>query len=257
MMYQNLLDRLVEESRRIFGAALTGVYLHGSMAMGCFQPDQSDIDFIVVVNRDITEEQKLDFMNMVVTLDRQAPEKGLECSIVHKACCKEFVYPTPFMLHFSKAHLQWFTDNPMDYIRKMNGTDKDLAAHFQIIKKYGIALCGAEIEEVFADVPRTAYIDSICSDIADAKEEILENPVYIILNLCRVTAFLENDKITSKKQGGEWALENLSKEYRPLISSALQSYASGEKMRMDEAEGQKFAEEMLQKINNKLSAVNG
>ena len=91
-------------------------------------------------------------------------------------------------------------DNPLDYILKMKGTDKDLAAHFTIIKACGIVLYGAGINEVFADVPRDKYIDSIWADIEGARAEILENPVYIILNLCRVAAFLKDNLILSKKQ---------------------------------------------------------
>lgn len=52
--------------------------------------------------------------------------------------CNPFVYPTPFGLHFSAAHLKWFQENPDDYVKKMNGTDKDLAAHFTIINHCGV-----------------------------------------------------------------------------------------------------------------------
>ena len=118
--------------------------------------------------------------------------------------CRNFLYPTPFELHFSNAHLQWFIDDPTAYIHKMNGTDKDLAAHFTIIKKYGVVLYGEEINDVFADVPEKDYVDSIWHDVEGAGEDILEEPVYVILNLCRVAAFLKNGLILSKKQGGEW-----------------------------------------------------
>lgn len=134
MYYQNMLDKIVDESKQIFGAELTGIYLHGSLAMGCFNPEKSDIDLIIVIKNSITGEQKLKFMNEVVELNKVAPSKGIELSIVKEAYCKEFHYPTPFELHFSKMHIQWFMDDPADYIRKMNGTDKDLAAHFKIIK---------------------------------------------------------------------------------------------------------------------------
>lgn len=245
MLYQNILDKIVDKSKQIFGADLTGVYLHGSMAMGCFQPDKSDIDFIIVIKDNITDKQKLMFMNEVVELNKAAPSKGIELSIVKEAYCKEFLYPTPFELHFSNMHLQWFRDNPTDYIQKMNGTDKDLAAHFKIIKKYGIALYGSPIDDVFADVPRNNYIDSILCDIEEAKEEILENPVYIILNLCRVAAFLKHDLVISKKQGGEWALQNLSDKYHTLVLNALQSYELGTEMNIDKEEAQGFADYML------------
>lgn len=82
----------------------------------------------------------------------------------------------------------------------MKGTDKDLAAHFKVIKSYGVVLYGANINDIFADVPGNDYIDSIWNDIREAGEDILENPVYIILNLCRVAAFLKDDLVLSKSR---------------------------------------------------------
>ena len=155
-------------------------------------------------------------------------------------------------MHFSNAHLQWFIGDPIDYIHKMNGTDKDLAAHFKIIKKYGIVLQGEAINNVFADVPGKDYIDSIWLDVKGAKEDISNAPVYVILNLCRVAAFLKNDLILSKKQGGEWALQNLSAQYHTLISNAVQSYTLVNEMDLDNTESQKFADYMLQMIKGLL-----
>ena len=250
MLYQNILDEIVNKSKIIFQKNLTGIYLHGSLAMGCFNPNKSDIDLIIVIRNNITDIQKLQFMNHVVELNKLAPSKGLELSIVKQEYCRKFLYPTPFELHFSNTHLQWFIDNPTDYVHKMNGTDKDLAAHFKVIMKYGIVLYGEEINNVFADVPRKDYIDSIWSDIAGAKEEILEEPIYIILNLCRVAAFLKNDLIISKKQGGEWALQNLPAQYHTLISNAVQHYMLGNEMDVDYMEAQNFADYMLQMIKD-------
>lgn len=143
-------------------------------------------------------------------------------------------------------------EKPDDYISKMNGVDKDLAAHFKIIKNYGIVLYGTDINEIFADVPRADYIDSIWSDIREAREDILEDPVYTILNLCRVAAFLKDDLVLSKKQGGEWAIDNLPSEYNILISEAGQSYTGGKDMNIDHREEQKFADYMVPLIKNMI-----
>lgn len=253
MLYQGILDEIVEQSRQIFGKELIGIYLHGSMAMGCFHPDKSDIDLIVVIRDHITDIQKSQFMNRIVDVNKIAPSKGIELSIVKQKYCKHFVYPTPFELHFSNAHLQWFKENPEDYIQKMKGEDKDLAAHFKVIKSYGIVLYGAEINDIFADVPRADYIDSIWNDIGEAKEDILKDPVYIILNLCRVAAFLKNDLVLSKKQGGEWAIDNIPSKYHTLISNAVQGYTCGENIDIDHREGQEFADCMIRLIKTMLS----
>lgn len=252
MMHQNILDQIVAKSEKIFEEELVGVYLHGSLAMGCFNPDRSDIDVLIVIKKNITDKQKMKFMEDIVELNKLAPSKGIELSIVKKEYCQVFLYPTPFELHFSNMHFQWFMDNPIDYINKMQGTDKDLAAHFTIIKRYGIVLSGEAIEDVFAEVPRENYIDSIWNDIEGAKEEILENPVYIILNLCRVVAFLKDNLITSKKSGGEWALHNLESEYQNIISNALQSYEYGKDVHINEEDALRFSEYMLMIIKSIL-----
>ena len=244
MPYQNILDEMVDFTRQIFGDKLTGVYLHGSMAMGCFNPKKSDIDLIVIVENSISDTQKMQFMERIVSLNKQAPSKGLEVSIVKKEYCNPFTYPTPFELHFSPAHLQWFHDDPQGYIENMKGVDIDLAAHFTMINHYGIVLCGEAVEKVFADVPRKDYVDSICADVENAKEDIIENPVYIILNLCRVIAFLEDGLYLSKEEGGKWAMEHLQLSDSVLIADALACYASDKDMNVDRNAATIFVQKM-------------
>jgi len=248
MEYQDLLNDFVALCKAVIQNQLTGVYLHGSLAMGCFHPDKSDIDIIVVIEEDLTEEQKLNLIEQIVKLNMYAPAKGLEISFVKKEYCNPFVYPTPFELHFSPAHLQWFQNNPHDYVNKMKGTDKDLAAHFTIINEYGVKLYGEEIADVFGAVPKKDYIDSIWYDIENATEDILENPVYIILNLCRVLAYLTDGFIFSKEQGGEWGLLHLDKKYHVLILSALNCYKSSDEMMVKEDIAISFADTLLKKI---------
>ncbi|HKM34551.1 MAG TPA: aminoglycoside adenylyltransferase domain-containing protein [Lachnospiraceae bacterium] len=243
--YQGVLQKLVESAIQIFSSNLTGVYLHGSLAMGCFNPVKSDLDLIYVVEQDIIDEQKKTFMNHVIMLNQQAPQKGIELSIVKREYCEKFVYPTPFTLHFSNMHLQWYLDNPTDYVSKMKGVDKDLAAHFTIINHYGVVLYGADIKDTFSNIPKEDYLNSIWEDIRDAKEDIQGNPVYIILNLCRVAAFVQENKVVSKKQGGEWGLKELPVKYHDIISSALKAYVSEREMQSDEVLASQFCEEML------------
>ena len=100
---------------------------------------------------------------------------------------------------FPRDHLQRYLNNPADYIEKMHGVDKDLAAHFTVINHYGIVLWGEKIEDVFSEVPKQDYADSIYCDIENAQKDILNDPVYIVLNLCRVLAFLTDSSCLSKK----------------------------------------------------------
>lgn len=250
---KELLHRFTDMCRQILGEKLTGVYLHGSAAMGCFNQKKSDLDLIIVMEGTPEDCVKREFMDHVIALNDEAPEKGLELSIVRKEFCKPFAYPTPFELHFSIAHLEWYRRDPEGYVAGMRGTDRDLAAHFTILREYGVVLWGAAVEEVFGEVPQEDYIDSIWRDVEQAEKDILVDPVYVALNLCRVLAYLRDGLILSKQAGGEWGLGMLPNKYREYLSAALQSYKTGEEMCGDEETAAEFARDALGMIRSFLS----
>ena len=104
MTAEELLVRIQTEMAAILRQNLAGVYLHGSLAFGCFHPAVSDIDFIVVVREPLVHEVKKELLQAVLKLDAFAPAKGLEMSVVLSDHCRHFVYPTPYEFHYSR----WF-----------------------------------------------------------------------------------------------------------------------------------------------------
>ena len=245
---QSILDAFVAAARSVLADNLVGVYLHGSAAMGCYHPAVSDLDFIVVVRGPLSDEARRALMDAIVDLDSRTPGKGIEMSVVTAGACKPFHYPTPFELHYSRMHTAWYRRDPADYIEKMRGTDADLAAHFTVLRSRGACLCGAPIDGVFGAVPGRDYVDSILGDVRGAEEEIAENPMYLILNLARVLAFLEAGTTLSKREGGEWALAH-APEYRPLVQAALGEYAGGARPDYDADLARRYARDMLRRIN--------
>ncbi len=244
-----LLTQFVTQTRAILGENLTGVYLHGSAVMGCYQPGWSDIDLLVVVEQAPGDEEKRRLMDMTVAIHRQHPPKGVEMSVMRRAVCKPFVYPTPYELHFSGAHLQAYRDDPEAYIARMKGTDKDLAAHCTVLQHRGRALTGLPIHEVFGEVPPEAYWDSLQYDVENAAEDIRENPVYVTLNLCRVLAYRREGAVLSKSEGGQWGLAHLPEGCHDLIRAALSAYGQGIPMHPEPARASAFAAYMLHQIN--------
>lgn len=255
-MYQELLLRFTNMCRDILQDNLVGVYLHGSAAMGCFNPEKSDLDLIIVVEHSLSGAVKSSFMKEVVLLNEAAPQKGLELSIVKKEFCRPFIYPTPFELHFSQAHLNWYNAAPQDYIEKMHGVDPDLAAHFTVLNHCGIVLFGAEIKAVFGPVPKADYIHSIWLDIENAREDILNDSVYVTLNLCRVLSYLQENLILSKAKGGQWAIKTLPEKYHGFLQSALERYGSSNDWPIDLALAQDFADDMLVQIQTNIQNYN-
>lgn len=247
-----LLEKIKNGCCDIFGDLLTGIYLHGSIVMGCFNYEKSDVDIIIVVKDAITDAHKRLFMEMIVSMNKKAPPKGIEISIIREDVCRPFVYPTPYELHFSSSHLSEYISDPETYIQRMTGTDKDLAAHLKILYNRGKTIYGRKIADVFEDIPDKYYRDSIIYDIADAKDDILKDTMYITLNLCRVLAYVTEGLILSKQEGGMWALGHIGEEsYALLIRQALGEYASCERITADDSVKDRFAEYMLGKISNK------
>lgn len=247
MNEQELLETISAAYQSILGTKLSGIYVHGSLAFGCFRWDISDIDFLAVVKEPLTLSEKESLIAMLLELDAYAPPKGLEMSVVLEQVCSPFLYPTPFELHFSNAHKSRCREDLTKYCRTMNGADPDLAAHITVTRRVGYKLCGKPIPEVFGPVPREAYLDSILRDIQDAQSDIREQPIYCILNLCRVMAFLEEDLVLSKEQGGQWGITHLP-EHAALICSALDTYTQSTDFPAEPPKLEAFAVSTLQKI---------
>lgn len=248
MYYKQILNQISCAYKEILKDNLVGIYVHGSIAFGCFNHSKSDIDFLAVTKSTPSQEEKVMLIQILLDLESSSPPKGIEMSVVLERNCLNFTYPTPFELHFSNSHLEKCGVNLEEYCAVMNGTDKDLAAHFTVIKTVGIAWYGKSIESVFGDVPKHYYLDSIKNDIENSENEIRSNPVYIILNLCRVLAFIREDLVISKEQGALWGIKNLPHIYNPLIEEALKSYQFDDDFLTDNKLAERFSRYMTEQI---------
>jgi predicted nucleotidyltransferase len=251
-----LLSDLVAECTDLLGDNLVGIYLHGSLAMGCFNPDSSDVDFLVVSSDRLTPEKRRETAKAMLRLSEHAPPKGLEMSVITERELLDVKHPTPFEFHFSTAWIEQYRNDTFDYSRD-NLVDGDLAAHLTIIKVRGIVLYGQAIDALFPDIPEHYYRDSILGDA----REILENlssttsypsdwstPVYNVLNLCRVRTYLEAGLITSKREGGEWALLQATPFQAALIRQALAEYTQSQKEEWNQEALQRFGQEMSESL---------
>ena len=83
----------------------------------------------------------------------------------------------------------------------------------------------------------------------------MDDPIYCILNMCRVYWFLLEDVISSKQEAGHWAIGILPDKLRALVSKASDIY-SGSKAEepFDDKELKRFAEYMDDKVQTLLKA---
>ena len=171
-------------------------------------------------------------------------------SIVVQRDCRFFSYPTPYQLHYSPMHQKGYEENLKEYCNKMQGVDYDLAAHFMVIKKNGIVLCGKEVDTVFGEVPFTDYLDSIWRDVCTASEDVLLDPVSVLMNLCRVWAAFEEQKVLSKPQGADWALPFLPSWAARQVMQAKDCYQQGVLWSRPQDGLEKCAKYLIERIQN-------
>ena len=223
MMEQIYLDSIVNLFIEEMQDNLVGVYLHGSMAMGCFNPMQSDIDLLIICKEKESNDTYKRIAGKLLKIEESLPNKsGIELSIVLESFLTNFVYPTPFEFHYSAFHREKYKRDE-NYL--CGGfEDKDLAAHFAVTYNRGIRLYGKPIKEVFKPINRQIFIRSIKSDIDGVYEGIIDNTEYFVLNLCRFLFFLKEDNISSKREGGQWAIEVLPSKYIELANQCLSKY---------------------------------
>ena len=220
------IETFVNDVRALLEDDLIGVYLHGSLAMGCFNSRRSDVDLLLVTQRGMSLDTKRYLTRLL--LKQSANPHPLELSFLTLVQLHPWQYPAPYDYHYSEDWRERMTQAlASDAWRSWNDktrTDPDLAAHVVMTYHRGITLYGPPIADTFPIVPETDYWDSVIYDVKDAHRIVTDNPVYGILNLCRAYWYALDQEIGSKDEAGMWALDNLPAIYRSLVQQALDIY---------------------------------
>jgi streptomycin 3"-adenylyltransferase len=232
------IECLINDLRRRLGENLIGVYLHGSLATGCFNPARSDLDLLVATRQRTNIDTKHDLARLLLAASRRpAP---IEISFLSENDLRPWRHPTPFDFHYSEDWRKKFESELADgKWKNWNAAapfDDDLAAHVTVLNHRGACLFGEPIRKVFPAVPERDFLDSIVGDVLSPQFGLgsaMQYPVYAVLNACRTLAFLRTRRVLSKEEGGKWALENLPAEFRRTISGALDEYRHNRHDRSD------------------------
>ncbi len=220
------IDNLVATLQQMLSSNLVGVYLHGSLAMSCFNPQRSDIDLLSVTRIGMAVETKRDSAQYLLMCSLSP--YPIEISFLVQKDIHPFKHPLPYDLHYSESWRERYTQAPADGTwhtwNDEKKYDTDLAAHITIMRARGICLSGKPIQTVFPPVPPATYAASILEDFNDASAERQHMPVFFILNACRVLAYLREGHIYSKDEGGAWGLQTLPGELHEVVEQALNIY---------------------------------
>jgi len=209
----------------LLGDTLVGLYVHGSLATGAYHRERSDVGLIAIVGRRLSAKEREALARTLVRLSDARPMWGdIEVSVLQERYARTFEHPLPYEVHYSSLLHEAIRRGRVDYSRDEAGVD--LAAQVLETRERGVTLVGPAPELLFGPVPWHAYVNALEADFNWAQGRIAEQPVYVILNACRILhgATASVMRPFNKDEAAVWALEKVPPEYHSAINDALQLY---------------------------------
>lgn len=199
------------------GDKLLGLYLYGSLAYDCFNSEMSDIDFVAVLYEPPTfrEAHELSQLHECLGCDSEYG-KRIEGTYMTEKQVRSDDYPPGFLFYVEGK----------EFVKAKAGQgEQDFPMHRQHLHESGLRIIGYEPRKLFLPVPWKILKCSLQQELPYIKEQFEKRPIYAVLNLCRIVRAYETYKLSSKRQGGEWGLQNFSAEFYEVIQTALEGYA--------------------------------
>ena len=203
------LDRVVSTLREHLGAEFIGAYLHGSLAMGGFDPGRSDIDVLAVCAAPLPPEQRASLGTALAEIPRPTSGGDLEMSLVTEAAARTPAAAPEFEVHVS-TH-----EEPAVVDGTDRAGDENLVIHFALVQARGHVLSGPEPTELFVAPDRAALIRTFLTDLEWAREHgaagweghyrpEFASMAYRVLNAGRSWRYVETGELGSKVEGAAW-----------------------------------------------------
>lgn len=215
-----ILRLLFTKAQDILGYRMVGLYLYGSLSLGDFYPESSDVDFLVVTRERLPEETLAQLREM---------HAGIAASGLPYAARLEGSYiPREALWRYDPANNEHPTIGN-DWPFQVGKHGPQWIIERQIVREYGVTVRGPSprtlIEAIAPDELRAA----VCAVLKNFWQLQLDNPEWLrprhyqafaVLTLCRALYTLYHGAVSSKPRAAAWAQEAYP-EWRSIIERAL------------------------------------
>jgi hypothetical protein len=214
-----VLGVLVARIRNILGDDFVGAYLQGSFAVGDFD-QHSDVDFIVVVESDLTPAQVDALQSMheqVYQLDSEWA-KHLEGSYFPREILRQPAH---------RGRKLWYLDHGARSLIRSDHCNTLLVRW--VVREKGVTLAGPPPKTLVDPISEEELRAEIFEVLNGWGQVILDDPTpynnrfyqgFIVLNYCRMLHDLHTGQPSSKREGAEWAKAVLDPSWTDLIDGA-------------------------------------
>ena len=203
------------------GSRFIGLYLYGSLATGDFDPQRSDIDFLVVTTGELPE---------TLFLVLKALHARLAASGVKWASQLEGVYmPQADLRHYDPARARLpYLGVGEDLVIAQQGYDWVIQRHS--LREHGVVVTGPALQPLIDPVGPDELRHAIQASLQEGWPPLLANPArlhhrpyqaYATLTMCRALHTLASGELASKSVAARWAQATLGPQWVTLIDRAL------------------------------------
>ena len=224
-----ILDLLLARVQEILGNELVGMYLYGSLSSGDFNPETSDIDFLVVTTSTLSDKAIADLRSMHQRIWKSGGKwaSKLEGSYIPKRDIRRHdprSGPCP-------------TVNEGKFYLDKRGSDWIIQRH--VIREQGTVLMGPDPKTLIEPVSPKEIQSAVKGVLQEWWFPMLEDPSWLknhgseyhafaILTMCRALHALKNGTIVSKPMAARWAQAELGERWSQVIERSLSQPAGTE-----------------------------
>jgi hypothetical protein len=215
-----VLRMLLTGVQAALGDRFVGLYVHGSLASGDFDPASSDIDFVVITAQALPEER----IPALEALHMRLIDSGMPWALKLEGT----YFPQQALRHYQPSDALYPSLNEGSFYMGGHGSDWVIQSH--ILREQGIVLAGPAprdlIDPVAPDDLRQAtrqllreWWAPMLADSARLRSD--EYQAYAILTMCRALYTLETGAVASKPAAARWVQAALGTRRAAQIERAL------------------------------------
>lgn len=216
-----LLRLLLQDVRTVLGSEFVGMYCYGSLALGDFDPDSSDIDFLIVTKDELPPEtlHALERMHARTAASGLQWADKLEGSYIPRAALRRY---DPACNRHPTIGADWAFG--------VRAHDRAWVIERQIVREHGVVVAGPPPRTLIDPVPPDELRVAVREQLTDFWRAQLDGPAWLrtrdyqafaILTMCRARYALAHGAIVSKPAAAAWARATLPSPWPGLIDTAL------------------------------------
>jgi hypothetical protein len=216
-----ILGELADALPTILGDNLAGFYLTGSLTYGDFDRGSSDIDYLVVMQREIDASQRAALKRLHAGIAARHPEwrERIEGSYVTRDMLASVRPPKRGRPYVNQGAF-WDPDPPYG---------NEWLINLYALRQCGIALIGPPADRMFPPVDVREVREASRRDLLEEWLPQLDDPsfppdahheAYVTLTMCRILHRAHHDEIASKRVATAWVKERYGDPWRSLVERA-------------------------------------